>query len=364
MSRPVARTGDRTWPISCPYCLSPIAFNPADVHVPRPQGGFTRFDPATETNPKRRNDILRTAWQRCVDPADGHTHYVPVPYLTHGTPLTVALVGRSGTGKSNLLAAMLAELERSALNEFELSVRSVNQQLHEGARKRLLEPFSEGEVLEHTRSAGNSVEFIDALLVDAGGTQRPVGFFDVAGEDLLRTDRAMRFLVGVSAFVFVVDPVHALQLPQLDRLPGRPTAGERALGDPTFGAVLDRLPRDGQFVTAPAVVVLTKSDLVRFDSPVDRWLRRPLRAPLDPAEMEAESRDVYAFVTRHGGGAWLRPAATIRQCTLHFVSATGGAPHNGRYPAGVHSRRAVHPLIALFAMCGLLGPKLAEAVGT
>ncbi len=365
MNRPEARPGGgRPAPISCPYCLSPIAFNPADTHVPRPQGGFAKFDLRKETNQARYADILRTAWQPCVDPADGHTHHVPVPYLINGEPLTVALVGRSGTGKSNLLAAMLAELEGSAPNGLPLTVGSVNQQLHESARKRLLEPFSEGEVLDHTSPAGNSVEFIDALLVGSGGRQRPVGFFDVAGEDLLRTDRAMRFLAGVSAFLFVVDPVQALRLPQLARLPGRPTAGERLLGDPTFGAVLDRLPRDGQFIAAPAAVVLTKADLVRFESPVGRWLHRPPPVPFDPVEVAAESRDVFAFVTRHGGSTWLRPAATIRRCTLHFASATGAAPRGGRYPVGARSYRAVQPLLALFAMCGLLGPRVAEVVGT
>jgi len=360
VTRPVAPTV-----IKCPYCLSPIAFNPAEVYIPRAQGGFERFDLRTEPHPDRREDILRTAWQRCGYQVDGQNrHHVPVPYLTHGTPLTVALVGRSGTGKSNLLAAMLAELEGSLPAQLQLSFGAVNQQLHDRARKRLLEPFSQGEVLGHTQPAGNAVEFLDALLVKVDGAQRPVGFFDVAGEDLLRTDRAMRFLVGVDAFIFVVDPVQALQLPQLDRLPGRPAGGERSLGDPTFGAVLDRLPRTGRFVTAPMAVVLTKADLVRFDSPVDRWLHRPLAVPLDPAEMEAEGRDVYAFVTKYGGGAWLRPVQESQRCTLHFASATGSAPRDGRYPAGAHSRRAVNPLLAVFAMCGLLGPRLADAVGT
>jgi len=349
--------------IACPYCLTSIRFNPAEVFVPGQTGGLIRFDFSRETNRVRLEAIMANAQQRCVDPADGDEHFVPVPYLVNGSPLTIAFVGRSGTGKTNLLGAMLTQLERLALAPFGLTFSAVNQAMHTEARTQLLERMGAGEVPDRTDEAGHSVEFLDALLVQTKSSARPVGFFDVAGEDLLRTDRTMRFLAGVSALVFVIDPVHALRLPQLAREAGQLGPGGGTTGDPTFGAVLDRMPRTEGYIDAPAAVVLAKSDLVRHDPPVDRWLQRPLRAPVDPVELETESRDVYAFVDAHGGGPWLRPVTEVRRCTLHFASATGSAVRDGRYPVGARGQRPVQPLLALFAMCGLLGPQLAEAVG-
>jgi hypothetical protein len=343
--------------IHCPYCLSEISFNPEHVEEPGQSGTVD----LAGMNDLQRTAAMASAVQVCFGGLPRHT--VPVPYLTHGPPLTVALVGRSGTGKTNLLGAMLTELAKGALAPMGIRTRAVNQRLHADARENLLEPLGAGEILPGT-VVGQPVRFLDALLVSGPNGTRPVGFFDLAGEDLTQSDHTLRFLTGIGALIFVIDPVHALRLPQLAREPGQLDARARAVGDPTFTAVLERLPpRGGALIDVPAAVVVAKSDLMRFDPPVDRWLSRPLRLPLDPDEIERESRDAYAFVERHGGASWLLPVAETRRCTLHFASATGESARTGRYPVGAQGRRAIQPLLALFAMCGLLDPQHGAAVG-
>jgi hypothetical protein len=125
-------------------------------------------------------------------------------------------------------------------------------------------------------------------------------------------------------------------------------------GDSTFDTVLDRLPRTGPYLDLAAVMVVGKADLLRFEPPVDRWLDEPRAVPVDPARLQAESRDVYALLHRHAGRAWLRPFDSIRQCTLHVASATGGREEFGRYPRGVHALRVLEPLVSLLAMRGVI----------
>src|SRR5262249_21210518 len=92
---------------------------------------------------------------------------------------------------------------------------------------------------------------------------------------------------------------------------------------------------------------------VRFQSPVDTWLYADADR-FDPAAVVDESRDAYAFLHRRGAQAGLRPYDKCRKCTLHFVSAPGGAATEGRFPRGVRPRRVLAPLISLFAMTGVL----------
>ena len=347
--------------VRCPYCLDPIAYDSKALLLPNKLGGLDPVDPEREPNPIRREDLLRNAFQRCPNRSDLPPHNVPVPYLRFGQPLTVAMVGASQSGKTHLLYAMLADLQRDVLTPFGLSVRAVNSRERERVVLRQMQKLDAGKMLSSTPNAGDLVTFLDALLIEGGGRTTPVGFFDVSGEDLTSTDRALRFLAGVDALIFVVDAVTALQLPELARVP----AGQGgSLGDRTFAAVLDRLPRSGALIETPAAMVVAKSDLLRFRSPVDRWLGEELRPPLDPALMEAESRDAFALLHEYGGAPWLKPFLQCRRCTLHFASATGGdAQGRDRYPRGAHSRRAVQPLLSILAMRGLLGPYLAEAVG-
>ncbi|MCX4907392.1 hypothetical protein [Streptomyces sp. NBC_00878] len=361
-----AAAGRGNGEVLCPYCLETIQLDLAKLFVTDSRMQYKQLDLKGINNPVRRNDIMRGAVQKCTADADFPEHFIPVPYLTYGRPLTVAMVGQSSTGKSHLLTQMIAAITDGGLEPFGLKWQSVNPEQHAKFVRDRVQPLRNGNVLDHTAALGleDFARFVESLLItDARGQVRPVAFFDLGGEDLVRTDAALRFLLGVDALVFVVDPALALPLPQLNHARERWGVEVNPDGDLAFGTVLDRLPKTGGYVDVPAAVVLGKADLLRFQPPVDRWLGRPPATSLDPALMREESRDVYGLLRRHAGPAWLRPFDAIRRCTLHVASATGGQEDRGRYPAGAGPRRVLEPLLALLTMHGLIQvPGGAEAL--
>ncbi|MEW1871845.1 hypothetical protein AB0420_27685 [Streptomyces caelestis] len=355
--------------VLCPYCLEAIRLDLTKLFVTDSRMQYKPLDLKGVNNPVRQHDVMRGAVQKCTADPDFPEHFIPVPYLMYGRPLTVAMVGQSSTGKSHLLTQMIAAITDGGLEPFGLKWQSVNPEQHAKFVRDRVQPLRNGEVLDHTAALGleDFARFVESLLItDARGRVRPVAFFDLGGEDLVRTDAALRFLLGVDALVFVVDPALALPLPQLDHVRERWGVEVNPDGDLAFGTVLDRLPKNGGYLDVPAAVVLGKADLLRFQPPVDRWLDRPPATSLDPGLVREESRDVYALLRRYAGPAWLRPFDAIRRCTLHVASATGGQEDRGRYPAGAGPRRVVEPLLALLAMHGLIqvpGGAEASAVG-
>ncbi|MFD8223042.1 hypothetical protein ACFV16_02575 [Streptomyces massasporeus] len=339
--------------VVCPYCLEIVIYDERALYVRNDKMQYEQLDITKHANPLRRADVLRGAFQLCGNTEGVAHHYIPVPYLTHGRPLTVAMVGTSGTGKSHLLTQMIAEVTDGGLEPYGVIWQSVNPTDHSVFIKERVATLRAGEQLEATAQTPFA-EFVEALLLTGtDGQVRPVAFFDLGGEDLVRTDALLRFLLGVDALVFVVDPLLACALPQLDE--AREQYGLAvSKSDPAFETVLDRLPREGGYLDVAMALVVGKADLLRFEPPVDRWLSRPSTDPFDPRRLREESRDVYAFLRHHAGPAWLRPFDSTLRCTLHFASATGGQPTHGRFPHGVRSHRVLGPLLSILAMCGLL----------
>lgn len=340
--------------VLCPYCLETVEFDEKALHSRDGRLQYERLDVSQLTNRLRRSDVLRGAFQLCGNTDDVQPHFIPVPYLTNGRPLTVAMVGTSATGKSHLLTQMIAEVADGGLAPFGVAWQSVNPVDHSTFMRRV-DTLRSGQQLESTGQT-EFAEFVEALLLTgADGQVRPVAFFDLGGEDLRRTDTLLRFLLGIDALVFVVDPLLACPLPQLDD--ARAHLGVKvSSSDPAFQTVLDRLPRSGQYLDIATALVVNKADLLRFEPPVDRWLNEPLTAPLDVKRTTEESRDVYAFLRRHAAPAWTRPFDSTLRCTLHFASATGGQADNEMFPHGVRPRGVLAPLLSVLAMRGLLGP--------
>ncbi|MER7948007.1 hypothetical protein ABTY59_11555 [Streptomyces sp. NPDC096079] len=340
----------------CPHCLLPVEYDERLLVTIDAKGNRIPLDLRAERRPGHVADALRKAYHLCPHTVDGdEEHELPVPYLTNGQPLSVALVGSSSVGKTHLLAAMLGEVELGGLEPYGLKCRPLNPEAHRAYLRERVQSLKDGRQLGRTGQQ-TFARFADGLLVQAGAAQpRPVVFFDLAGEDLAQDGEVGRFLMGVDAFVFVVDPLRALRLPGLDPVREQSGLRRRELGDEAFSTVLNRIPRQrGGLIAAPAALAVNKSDLVRFEPVVDRWLGRALPGRHDPGAVRAESRDAYAFLAHHAGSAWLKPFDDCADCTLHFVAATGGQARGDRFPHGARPRRVLAPLLSLFAHCGLL----------
>ncbi|MFI1384670.1 hypothetical protein [Embleya sp. NPDC020886] len=355
--------------VRCPYCLDLIRWNENDLYERDDRLRYERVDLSTVTDPVKRYDRMRATFMRCPNPAgdEDREHYLPTNYLIHEPPLVIGLIGDGLSGKTHLLAAMIAEIDAGGLRPYGVTHLPVDPEQHLDYLRNRVDPLRRGTMLATTvNHQGNLVEFADALLLRTAGRTRPIAFFDVSGEDLARGGREMQFLAAADAFVFVVDPVVAVDLPELRRLTGDgedPFGAYR--GDRTFAAVMDRLPREAELLAQPVAVAVTKSDLIRFEPPVDAWLgsHSPRPGRVDPARMDAESRDVYSFLYAHDAVAWLSPFEEFRRCTMHFVSATGARDRDGRFPGGIRPRRVLEPVVSILAMCDMLDQAGVERVG-
>ncbi|MFI6740458.1 hypothetical protein ACIBI9_46695 [Nonomuraea sp. NPDC050451] len=325
--------------ILCPICLHEFAWSEDELYERTPAGHYQRLSLEHATG-ARREDLLRGAHVRCPAPVADPSleHHLPYTYVRHGRPLVIGLVGGPETGKTHLLASMIGAIEQGGLRPYGLTSYAVDIERHAEYVNTYVHPLMvERTALSRTTHRATA-EPAATLLVNDGRHTTAVAFFDIAGE-LLRsaTHEATRFVPAVGGLLFVIDAA---------------TRSAR-MGDESFRAVLDRLPMSGGRLDIPAVIAVTKSDSVRFEAPVDTWLYdEPDR--LDQVDVLRESRDVYAFLHRRGAQAWLSPYDKCHKCTLHFVSATGSAPTDGRFPRGVRPRRVLAPLVSLLAMTGVL----------
>jgi hypothetical protein len=307
----------------------------------------------------KREDLLDTAYFRCPNPSgDTPTHYLPRTYAKYLPPLVIGIVGSSLSGKSHLLAAMIAEIVRGGLQPYDLTFAPLDHRLHNSYWRENAEPL----VLRSERLARTTegvVRFADGLLITSSAGTRPVVFFDVAGGDLLERGLTGRFLLAANGLIFVVDPGTALGMDT----PADPVWGH-AVSDPAFDNVLARLGAGKQFLPAPAALVINKADRLRLRPPVDRWLRAAsFDGQIDAARWRDESRDAYALLYQHNAHAWLRPFHECKKCTIHFVSATGSEADGKSFIRRVRPLRVLEPMLALLAMTGALPGAEASKVG-
>jgi hypothetical protein len=343
--------------LRCPVCVDTIPW-PPPMYFEYHEGEHRKLD--LPENLAKRADVLRSAWFPCPNPSgDSDPHWLPVALASYQDGLVIGIVGASRSGKSHLLAAMMHEIDKLGLQRYGMSAMPLDAEEHNRYLQSSVHPLTRGgqQLLPTDRDVFG---YADSLLVTSAAGTRPVTFFDVAGGNLEQSGRTGRFLAGAGALLFVVNPGTAFGAATAD---DPSPAGRQVGNDQTFAAVLSRLRHPGspRHLDIPAAVVLTKADRLRFQSPVDTWLRMPPPTRVDPAQIRAESRDVYAYLRHRDATAWLAPFHECRKCTLHFVSATGGESRGRRYPRGIRPLRVLEPLVALFAMTGVLPG--AERVG-
>lgn len=368
--------------VRCYYCLHEFSWDgKSSLYTRDEQNKYIELDVSAITDPIKREDRLRRAYVRCPNPKEDPPqdtppeHHLPIDYMRYRRPLVIGIVGAVAAGKSTLLAMMIDELEQNKLLPYGFAVQPLVQEDHERFREDYLDPLLlDWTPMEKTTIAQEStVDFTDGfLLVHGDDVQQPVVFFDVGGEALARVgsvrnpavkSRATRFLQAVSALIFVVDPEHLTGLgnPGSNGMgrPARDNTFRRVLGD-----IVGPSAHATQFLDIPAAIVLGKGDLLRLEPVIARWLNaEDNMGTLDPQQVRAESRDIYAFLHQHQGDSWLLPFDRFQRCTLHVVSATGSKVRNQRYSYGLRPRRVLRPLAAILAMRDVLDIPGAEEVG-
>jgi hypothetical protein len=347
--------------VTCPMCLHEIEdWKSLD---------YWRWEPAAEKyvdlpvpqdlSSAQLEHYLHGARVRCPVPQGSvriGPHYLPADYGRFGPPVVLGFVGLTRSGKSHLLASMVGGIVgRELATNYGISASPLDHAWHRRFMDTWVSPLLRyGKVLPGTREGG-VIEFADAFLIrPRGAPERVVALFDVAGGDLARLDETKQFLWIANGLFFVIDPGHM---------------GAQWAEDETFSNVLDVLQKRARRPPASAAIVLNKADMVRFDEPVDRWLRSDGSVSrdrgLNPVEFLRESADVYAYLDAHNALAMAEPYEVCDKTTLHVASPTGGTDtgEGGVYPRGVTPRRVLRPLVAMLAMTGVLTGPDAEKVG-
>ncbi|SNQ51187.1 hypothetical protein FRACA_630003 [Frankia canadensis] len=347
-------------PVTCVICLEEFDWDGSRVFRRNAQG-----IPEPVTLPARES--LRWSAEakgtiiRCPNRIGDDAHYFPVGFVLNDRPIVIGLVGNSSAGKTCLLAAMSGEIDRQRLGPRGLQTVPVNLTEHSQYRTAVVDPFyTRGIAPPHTNIT-DLVRYADSVLLTSySGHSFPLVFFDAAGEQLkgLHGDEvALRFLHRVDGLIFVADPTLALDSARRGNDSG-------IIDDPTYAATIAGLrdrPSEAhrRRLSIPAALAITKSDLLRFEPPVDQWLSRPAPSVLDVELLHRESRDAYAFLYQRRATAWLSPVDQFEQCSLHFVSASGssfiqpaGDGELGRFARPARPRRVLEPLVTLLAALG------------
>lgn len=347
--------------LACPICLRWIDWHsaPAVVFGTGDKPEVLIRDPSDSDAAWQTR--LQTAYRPCSGVDSEDSHYLPYDYATYPR-IVIGVFGESRSGKSHLVAAMIGRLcsNDAALRRLGLTVEPLDLRTHQQYMNQTVEPFLRGRRrLDPTQPL--PVVFTDALKVtNRSGDSFAVSFFDVAGEQLERSDPKIKFFGSVNALIFVVDP---------DSIPGLTGIGATAIGDSTFDEALKRLggqPRPTrEFLRIPAAVVVSKADLLRYSFDlVGEWMSRSGPAEeTDLSTVEQESEDVYAFLVERRAEPWLKPAEACHRSTLHFASATNVMASESTYGDGFGQRRVLKPLLALFAMTGVLDETLLNPSG-
>ncbi|MCS7477477.1 GTPase [Umezawaea endophytica] len=337
--------------VTCPTCQDQFPWVEDQLLRWSPRDGrFLPVEPVDTTNPIKLADQRASCYIRCPNPSqDTPQHYTPVVLGQSPAPVVIGLVGRPRAGKSHLLAAMVQGLVTGRANALGVTARPGDGVQHAAFHRGHIEPMLRGESLDGT--GDGVVGYADFLLVRSPTGERPVIFFDTGGENfraMAHNSLRSRFLLNTNALMFVEDA---------DQVMARTAGGNEWISD-----ALARLGVVPHLRSIPSTVVLMKSDQLRYTHPVDRWLRLPDdRGPLVANDFLTESRDVYAVLDQYGANFARDLYDRFDRCTMHFVSATGVAAEDERYPRGVHPMRVLRPLVALLAMTGVLtGPEAAQ----
>ncbi|MFC7612883.1 hypothetical protein ACFQV2_03715 [Actinokineospora soli] len=242
--------------VRCPICADEYRWpDEPEIAVFNEETQDYDFVNVAAMPPDKRADLARGGYRLCPNPSqDTPPHFLPATFADYGPPIVIGLVGAAHSGKTHLLTAMIRQAYLNGLSPYGVTVTALDFRRHENFRKQFVETFERGGELAGTDVG--VIEAADILLLRGPGGERPVAFFDVAGEDLESTNarnRATRFLVGATAVIFVHASEDAIDT-------GRSVAASE---NQSFQLAVARLRDRG----LPAAIAVAKSDRLRFVPP-------------------------------------------------------------------------------------------------
>lgn len=357
--------------VECPMCLRALNWRSAERVVLDASGDMVpEADLPLHSDAERDAQLART-YVVCPGNDDVPRHELPDRYPMFGTePVRIGLVGASSTGKSHLLAAIIDQARKTTvMRQYGLRVEALDPQRYHLYLNEVVAPFVDRREELRATPDRPDLRYATGLVVtdEHSGRSHSVIFFDVAGGRLERPGREADFLNRLSALLCVVDPT---------RIPGLTSRNGTTGRDPAFEHVRQRLRQQADpavpLLSVPCALVVTKSDLLRFRGyrEIDDWLHEKPDAESDLSTVERESEDVYAFLAARGGGDWLQLAGECQGATLHLASATGTGPREQGDQAAARrfdealfrQHRVLRPLLALFAMKGVMTGPAADAL--
>ncbi|MGY1741171.1 MULTISPECIES: TRAFAC clade GTPase domain-containing protein [unclassified Blastococcus] len=295
-------------------------------------------------------------------------HGVLPPDSSISDPVSVAIVGARGTGKTTYILSLLAFLQQVWGPASGASAAPVDAHTS-GRLRQLLEPAAMGRTVGSTVRAEQNPDVLAPMLLrldHRDGRQRTLALYDVAGEDV-ENPLAVRpygsTLANADALLFLVDP---LQLPPIRSLlegqvPLPPIAGNplvvmenviaeirRRTGSPTIdvpiAVALSKIDGIHRAVRTPGTNLtdlLNGGSALMYDPTADDSLI------MDPADRQRTHEETRSLLLTLGAGQFVHMVEAAFTRTEYFaLSALGHAPAGGTTlsAAGVSAFRVADPL--------------------
>lgn len=286
-------------------------------------------------------------------------------------PVSLAVVGARGTGKTTYLVSLLNHLRQvwgrttgATVTELDATTRARVAELMENVEQ----GFSVGS----TVAAGAKADILEPLLLGLdqhGGRRRTLSLFDAAGEDLEEASRVRAYganLARADAIAFLFDPLQDRSVrAQTEGLIHQPPIA----GDPllVLNNVVDEVQRrlGTERIPTTLAVVVSKLDALQLaarspGTPLSGLLNggstlmselSPTRGiAFDPADRGLVHEETRSLLLHLGATQFVARAESSFATVEYFaVSALGHGPVDGAHfsDAGITSFRVADPLLWL-----------------
>ncbi len=291
----------------------------------------------------------------------------------------IAIIGGSGTGKSNFIASLIYRLQFEVGLKFDIAVEMMGEDTQERWQRDFYEPlFQKKEAVPKTQTAKTNLPVRSPLMFrfmfNQGRRTRAltISFFDSAGEDMATLSHMSplnRYICHAHGIIFLLDP---LQIPLVrTQLPANaqnvvlPPANWRTSPERIVGGLRNLFEREynlppTQKVTVPVAFTLSKIDMLKPLLDDGSALRRRSTHPgyVNLGDIQTVDTEISNNLSD-----WINPSFlnSIRHGFANYsffgVSALGEQPDaNGRLKS-VSPLRVEDPFLWLLYILGLVDGK-------